>query len=306
MSVCPEIDIAPGVYNYCRQWWGLKATLLTRTKCEILRRSITEWRSAYWKGKLSKLRSMYRSDRDLLGYLAAFAPRYAYIPYFLMKATGKDLNVCASGDHLAVCLLGGGSGVEMIGLLAYLAERKTVPRDVEIHFIDRSPQWRRFHAFLFASLMPHYFPKTRVLPYYHDLDLSNPGLRYDTALSRALDARIFLISNLLSEVENQTGIRENLRVLLRSTRKTFFLLVADSNAKKLRPRLSWIDQFLTDLGFKHWLYLSDSFTVDCSWLKRDPTSDAIFGPPGPSFLTSVRRYGFVAKVKADGRGERVP
>ena len=302
-----EIDIAQDIYSYLRGWWGLKAPVLTDTKCAILSRSVSKWRTAFRDGKYGKLRRMYQDDGDLAGYLAAFGPRYAYTLYFLFKASGKLQTLCKKGETLRICYLGGGSAIDLVGLLALLYERKTPPRELEIHFVDRSPQWRRFHNSLFGAILPKYFPKTRVLPHYHDLDLNGPAPNYSPTIAGAFDASIFILSNVLSEFSEteQDGIKQHLRFLLRSANGSFYLAVADSNARKLRPRLSWLEGFVADLGFSYYLHLSAEYEVDCNWLKKDGVTSRIFHKGGPSFLTYTKRRGFVAEVLAGSRGEKL-
>jgi hypothetical protein len=247
---------------------------------------------------------MYNDDAALASYLAAFGPRYAYTLHALLKARGpKKHAICSDGSTLRACYFGGGSAIDLFGLLTFLYEHKTRPRDMEIHFIDRSPQWRRFHNALFGNILPIHFPKTRALSYYHDTDLSDSILRYDTSVQRIFDTRIFILSNVLSEFPEQTAIREHLRFLLRCTRGTTYLVVADSGAPKLRPRLNWLRDFVPTLGFPYRTQFEGTFKVNCNWLKKDAISSRIFCPGGPSFLTSVTRWGFIAKIYAGHKGE---
>ena len=302
-----EIDIAEDIYSYLRGWWGLKAPVLTDTKCDILARSVSEWRATFQRGKYGKLRRMYQNDKDLAGYLVAFGPRYAYTLYFLLKASGRKQDLCEKGGVLRVCYIGGGAAIDLVGLLALLYERGKPPRDLEVHFVDRSPQWRRFHNSLFGAILPKHFPRTRTLPHYHDLDLNGPAPNYSPTISGAFESSIFILSNVLSEFseKEQDGVKEHLRFLLRSARASFYLAVADSNAKKLRPRLSWLEDFVAGLGFPYYLQFSGQVGVDCDWLKKDDVTARVFGVGGPSFLTSVNRRGFVAKVLAGKRGRKL-
>jgi hypothetical protein len=297
------IDVATDIYTYLGQWWGLKNPILTDKKCELLAKSVREWRRAYKHGEYKKLEKMYDSDRALTGYLAAFGTRYAYTLYFLLKKCKLKHNICANNDVLRACYIGGGPGIDIIGLLAYLYERKTPPRDMELHFIDRSPQWRRFHNYLFGSILPKYFPKTRALPYYHDVDLNDSTPRYDPLIHRVFESRLFVLSNVLSELPDANAIREHMRFLLRCSKVPCYLVVADSNAKKLRPRLSWLSDFVDNLGFPYYLQYNGSYDVSCSWLDKDITSARIFSEGGPSFLTSMKRRGFVSKLITNKNGE---
>lgn len=306
-SKMQKIDVAQDIHTYLRTWWGLKATALTDTKCNVLSKSVSAWRSSFRKGLYFKLRRMYQNDKNLAGYLVAFGPRYAYTLYFLLKASKKKQQLCTKGGILRICYLGGGSAIDLVGLLALLYERGTPPRDLEVHFVDRSPQWRRFHNFLFATILPKYFSKTRVLPHYHDLDLSGPAPNYSPTISGAFNASIFVLSNVLSEFSEaeQPGIKEHLRFLLRSARTSFYLAVADSNAKKLRPRVSWLETFVADLGFSYALQFNSEYEVNCDWLEKDDVTKRVFGAAGPSFLTSIKRRGFVTKVFASKRGAKL-
>ena len=36
-----RVDLAPDIYAYLRQWWGLKSPDLTPTKCRLLARNIS-------------------------------------------------------------------------------------------------------------------------------------------------------------------------------------------------------------------------------------------------------------------------
>jgi hypothetical protein len=299
-----HFDLATDIYAFLRQWWGLKAERLTATKCKLLARSVREWRASYPKGNYRKLEKMYADDRALGGYLVAFGPRYAYTSYFLLKERkAKRHRICNKGDVLRACYIGGGSVIDIVGLLAYLSEQDTAPRDMELHFIDRSPEWRRFHNSLFGAILPKYFPKTRALPYYHDVDLLDPAPRYDASIHRVFDSRLFVLSNVLSEFADAEPVCRHLRFLLRCATHPCYLVVADSNAKKLRPRLSWLTDFVRELGFPYYVQFSGSYAVSCDWLAKDETSARIFGLQGPSFLTAVSRWGFVAKIIADHPGE---
>jgi hypothetical protein len=302
-----KIDLALDIYDHLRNWWGLTAPGLTDKKCDLLSKSVSTWRQSFKRGQYSKVRRMYQRDKDLPGYLAAFGPRYAYTLYFLLKKCKKKQNICQKNGSLHACHIGGGAAIDLVGLLAYLYERGTPPRELIVHFIDRSPQWRRFHSSLFGTILPKYFRKTRALPYYHDVDLSGPAPSYSPSIHSAFDSTLFIVSNVLSEFAEpeQKPLKEHLRFLLRCARKSFYLVVADSNAKKLRPRISWIHDFVAKLGFPYACQLDDEFEIVCNWLKRDNTTQRIFHAPGPTFLTSAKRRGFVAKVLADSPGRPI-
>lgn len=303
-----QIDVAIDIYDHLRNWWGLKATTLTNKKCEMLSGSVSTWRRAFRYGQYSKLRRMYDNDRNLPGYLVAFGPRYAYTLYFLLKACKKKQKLCQRGGVLRVCYVGGGPAIDLVGLLAYLYERDTAPRDLEVHFIDRSPQWRRFHNALFGTILPKYFRKTRALPYYHDLDLNGPAPDYSPSIAGVFDASLFILSNVLSEFaeKERAGIAEHLRILLRCARSSFYLVVADSNAPKLRPRVSWLDGFVAQLGFPYYAQYSGQFVVNCDWLAKDDITARIFKSRSPAFLNSVKRRGFVFKILGGQRGKKLP
>lgn len=297
-----QFDIANDIYDYLRLWWGLARPSLTDKKCQLLGRSVSKWRKAYRDGKYSQLRRMYSSDTDLAGYLAAFGPRYAYSLNALLEATSKRLRLCRQNEDLRVCYLGGGGAIDLVGLLAYLYQRGIRPRDAKVTFVDRSPEWRRFHNALFATILPKYFRKTRFLPYYHDVDLADPTPRYDSGIQQVLETRVFILSNVLSEFEDQSAIREHMRFLMRGCRYTHYLIVADSSAPKLRPRVSSLDDFVADLGFPYYQYFDGVYDVDCDWLVKDEISKKVFSG-GPTFQTSVKRYGFVARILAGSKGE---
>lgn len=299
MPATQKIDLAKHIYAYLRVWWGLVGPL-TDKKCELFARSVTKWRSCFRLGKYKTLRRMYRSDSEIPGYLTAFGPRYAYTLYFLLQQCPKRPSICTKGATLSVCYVGGGSAVDLIGLLAYLEERDRIPRDLLVHFIDQSPQWRQFHNALFASIIPKYFKKTRVLPHYHDLDLCAPAPNCSPSMSGAFDADVFILSNVLSEFSERERkmMKEHLRFLFRGARRKFYLLVADSNAPKLRPRVKWVASFVDDLKFSHACLFEGEYGVDCDWLKSGTITTKIFSPGGPSFLTHVKRRGFVARVTA--------
>lgn len=300
-----DIDVAPDLYEYVRNWWGLQQARLTPKKCELLAKSISKWRRCYHDTNYRQLARMYQDDGELLGYLVGFGPRYAYTLYFLLKVCQKKQRICKKNDILRVCFLGGGAAIDLIGLLAYLYELGTPPRDIEAHFVDRSPQWRRFHNTLFGAILPRYFPKTRSLPYYHDIDLADPAPRYDASILRVFASTIFVLSNVLSEFTSEDSIREHMRILMRSAKQPFYLVVADSNAKKLRPRLSWVSDFVRNLGFPYYVQYCGSYEVDCNWLQQDRTTQSIFQSGSPSFQRTVKRWGFVARVIADAKGKNL-
>ncbi len=232
-------------------------------------------------------------------------PGTLFTLYFLLKACKKKHKICEKRGVLRVCYIGGGAAIDLVGLLSYLYERQTPPRDLEVHFIDRSPQWRRFHNALFGTILPKYFAKTRALPYYHDVDLLGPSPNYSPSIQSAFDSNLFVLSNVLSEFSDaeQRPMKEHLWFLLRCARRSFYLAVADSNAKKLRPRLSWLEEFVDRLGFRYAIQFDDEYTVSCDWLEKDKVSERIFYPTGPAFLTSVKRRGFVAKILAGETSE---
>lgn len=304
----PKIDLAPDIYEHARSWWGLQGSTLTDTKCRILGQSIKRWRAAYRQGEYGKLRRMYQNDRELLGYLAAFGPRYAYTLYFLLHGCKKQQRICEPRGVLRICYFGGGPAIDLVGLLAYLYEKETAPRDMQVHFVDRSPEWRRFHNTLFGTILPKYFPRTRALPHYHDLDLCGPSPDYSPSLSSAFDSTIFVLSNTISEFSDKEreSLKSHLRFILRAARGSYYFVVADSNAPKLRPRVSWIDGFTKDLGFKHFVQFDDSYEVECDWLVKDPVSKTIYKAGKTTFMTGVKRRGYVAKVLAGRKGERLP
>lgn len=302
-----QIDIGPDVYDFARIWWGLKSEALTDKKCEILGRSVSKWRKAYKSGSFGRLRGMYDDDAQLLGYLVAFGPRYAYTLESLLQKCPKLPRLHSGTDALKLCFIGGGSAVDLLGLLVHLEEAQgKLPRDVHVHFVDRSPQWRRFHQYLFGVVIPRHFRKTRILPYYHDVDLSDPAPRYHGDISGVFDAKIFVLSNVVSEFSDRGPLEEQLRLLTRCCRTTFTLLVADTSAPKYRPRVEWVTDFTEGLGFRYRKHFAGTYDVDCKWLDQGPTGQRVFDPrSGPHFMTSVKRWGFVAQVHADAPGTSV-
>ncbi len=196
--------------------------------------------------------------------------------------------------------MGGGSAIDLIGLLAYLEERNQLPRDLEVHFIDRSPEWRRFHNALFGLILPKYFKKTRALPHYHDLDLCGPAPSYSPSMAGVFDAQVIVLSNVASEFgdRERQALMAHLRFLLRGARTKFHLLLADSNARKLRPRIAWIEDFVPDLRLSYGRLFNGEYELDCDWLKENSITKRIFSAGGPSFLTTAKRRGYIARITA--------
>ena len=119
-------DIAESVYCYLARDWGLAKDELTETKCEQLRTSIPQLRLAYHGNRAIA----YHKPTVRRAYLAAFAPRYAYVLYrSLQKVRARALEVLRPWHRKegVMCMLGGGPACEIFGLLDWLYQHDIEP-----------------------------------------------------------------------------------------------------------------------------------------------------------------------------------
>jgi len=278
-------DIAEDVYRYLAHDWGLKGDKLTPNRCEQLNRAIPELRKAYWSEKGIPY------DKPLIrrAYLAAFAPRYAYLLYrCLNRRRAKALEILKPWHRKegVVCLMGGGPACELFGLLEWLYEKGIEPRFLRVIIMDREGYWRTFHNFLFADLIGKRFRKTLVVPSYEAVDFPVPkGKKFDpTAVSYGFaqiadlaEARLISVVNCLSELRDPRGFECHLRFIMRIARHPQSVVCADSSAPKRGKRIRWLNGAFNQPGvFKVNPLLTGIIEMRFPWLRVDETTDAIF------------------------------
>src|SRR5579863_3014366 len=98
-------DISEDVYRYLARDWGLKDDALTDTKCNQLTEEIPRLRIAYHHNR----RIAYHKPITRRAYLAAFAPRYAFILHNCLRAIGTSAREVLSdwnNREGVLCLLG--------------------------------------------------------------------------------------------------------------------------------------------------------------------------------------------------------
>jgi hypothetical protein len=291
-------DIAAGIYKYLAHDWGLKGDKLTAPKCEQLKREITKLRKAYW----SERGIAYDKSLTRRAYLAAFAPRYAYILYrCLNRRRTKAVEILKPWHRKegVICLMGGGPACEVFGLLDWLYEKGIEPRFLRVIIMDRQGYWRTFHNSLFAELLRKPFPKTLVVPSYEAVDFPVPkGKKFDPTsvnygfaqIADLAEARLISVTNCLSELRDARGFECHLRFLMRIARHTQLVICADSAAPKRRKRMSWINGAFNQPGlFKVNPLLTGVIDMQFPWLRMDDTTDAIFDTT-PRWENTISRW----------------
>jgi hypothetical protein len=179
----PSADISEDVYRYLARDWGLKDDALTDTKCAQLRNEIPRLRTAYHHNR----RVTYNRPLTRRAYLAAFAPRYAYILHSCLRAVGNAAREILSPWNKkegVMCLLGGGPACEVYGLMQWLYRWAIRPRYLHVIVVDREKHWRSFHNFLFSDLCSRHFRKTMIVPSYESVEFPVPrGENFDRTLA---------------------------------------------------------------------------------------------------------------------------
>jgi len=299
-------DIAESVYRYLAREWGTASDSLSEKKCGTLTEQISILRNAYNGNRLIP----YNKSLTRKAYLAAFAPRYAYILYAcLSKIRARALEVLKTWHRKegVICLLGGGPAVEIFGLLDWLYENGIQPRYLRLIVLDREWYWRSFHSYLFSELVSKHFRKTMVIPSYESVDFPVPkGKRFDrksvsyqyAQTSLLAEAKLLSVVNCLSEIKDFRGFRCHLHFLTHLAWDSQLIVCADSNAKKRRPRIRWVkDFFENDAKIRSRELFSDTLPIQCDWLQKDATSARIFRTNGsPVWTNEVKRWVYIRKT----------
>lgn len=298
-------DISEDIYRYLARDWGLKDEVLTDKKCELLRESIPDVRKAYYSDR----KIAYEKPEVRRAYLAAFAPRYAYILYHaLSRVKQQATQVLGDWDKsdAVMCMLGGGPACELFGLLEWLYETNIRPRYLHVIVFDRENYWRTFHSFLFADLLGQRFKKTLVVPTYESVDFPVPkGKNFDrkrvsynfaqTAL--IAESKLLSIVNCLSELADHRGFSCHLRYLTQLAWPEQLVVCADSAAKKRRPRMRWLrDYFNGAPNFQSAELFSGVQEMKCTWLQQAATGKKIYAGSTPKWETGVKRWVYIRKT----------
>lgn len=291
-------DIAADVYRYLAHDWGLKGNQLTPNRCEQLKREIPKLRKAYWSEK----GICYYKPLVRRAYLAAFAPRYAYLLYrCLNRRRAKALEILKPWHRKegVVCLMGGGPACELFGLLEWLYEKSIEPRFLRVIIMDREGYWRTFHNFLFSDLLGTRFRKTLIVPSYEAVEFPVPArksfdltsVNYGFAqIADLAEARLVTIANCLSEIRDPRGFECHLRFIMRIARHPQLVVCVDSAARKRRKRMAWLQGAFNQPGvFKVHSLLTGIIDMQFPWLRRDQTTDAIFDTT-PRWENTIPRW----------------
>lgn len=299
-------DIAESVYCYLARDWGLAKDELTAAKCEQLRTSIPRLRLAYHGNRAIA----YDKPSVRRAYLAAFAPRYAYVLYRCLqkkRATALEILRPWHRKEGVMCMLGGGPACEIFGLLDWLYQHDIEPRYLRLVIMDREGYWRSFHSYLFSELVSQHFRKTMVIPSYESVDFPVPtGAKFDRSLvnysyaqtALIAEARLISVVNCLSEISDHRGFECHLRYLTQIAWESQLLICADSNAKKRRPRMSWLPECFdgnSKLNSKE--LFEGTIPMKFKWLKRGPTSQQIFrNGSAPTWQNDIQRWAYIRKI----------
>jgi hypothetical protein len=298
-------DISEDVYRYLARDWGLKDDALTDTKCAQLTETIPDLRNSYHHNR----RIAYHKSLIRRAYLAAFAPRYAYILHSCLRKVGKAARELLSpwnNQEGVMCLLGGGPACEVFGLMQWLYRWKIRPRYLHVIIADRERHWRSFHNFLFSDLCSQRFRKTMIVPSYESVDFPVPGgkdfdrtaVNYNFAQTSLLaEARLISVINCLSELADHRGFACHLRYLTRLAWNPQLVICADSAAKKRRPRMSWLlDFFAKADNFQSKQLFTGIRDMTFDWLHQGETSQRIFRPAAPRWENSISRWVYIART----------
>lgn len=239
-------------------------------------------------------------------YLAAFAPRYAYILYHcLNKVAARARRVLADWNNgeAVLCMMGGGPACELVGLLDWLYQNDIRPRYLHVVMLDRENYWRTFHSFLFSELLGQQFRRTLIVPTYESVEFPVPrgsafnrqSVNYNFAQTSLLaEAKMISIVNCLSELSNHRGFECHLRFLTRLAWTQQLIVCADSAARKRRPRMKWLADFFNDqFNFESTQLWSGTPEMHCNWLRRGQTSQRIFSGQTPRWETAMSRWVYI-------------
>lgn len=299
-------DISEGIFRFLARDWGLKGDALTDAKCQQLQEAIPSLRTRYHRNR----RIPYHQPLTRRAYLAAFAPRYAYILHSCLRAVATKARETLSAwnnSEGVMCLLGGGPACEIYGLLQWLYQKNIRPRYLHVIIVDRERYWRAFHNFLFSDICSKDFRKTMIVPSYESVDFPVPkGARFDRAsmsygfaqTSLLAEARLISIVNCLSELPNHRGFECHLRYFTRLAWNPQLVICADSNAKKRRPRMSWLKTFFDDAdNFRSKELYRQTREMTFSWLENAETSQRIFQPAAaPRWENSMSRWVYIRRT----------
>lgn len=300
-------DISDDIYRYLARDWRHSSDTLSAAKIRQLKRDIPDLRKRYESDR----RIPYNDPSIRRAYLASFAARYSCILYDCLNlAKARALQTLKSWDcnSATMCLIGGGPGCELIGLLDWLYENDVRPKHLHVIILDREGYWRSFHSFLFVEILGRFFRKTQILPSYESIDFpiskqkrfKRESVNYQFAHSSLLaEARLVSIINFLSEIPDHRGFECQFRYLTRLAWEKQLVVCADSAANKRRKRLDWIDKHFNRAStVKADELYSGVHDFDCPWLNTmTATSSKIFQKAAaPMWLHSFKRWIYMAET----------
>jgi hypothetical protein len=300
-------DISEDIYRYLARDWGHSNDRLSNAKIRQLKRDVPVLRESYQRDR----EIPYNKAPTRRAYLASFAARYAYILYGcleLVRDAALDLLRDWHNSDAVVCLVGGGPGSELFGLVDWLYQNGIRPKYLHVILLDREGFWRSFHSNLFVEILGSRFRKTRVLPSYEKVEFpvskrvgfDRQSVDYSFQQTSLLaEARLLSVVNCLSEIPDKRGIECHVRFLSRIAWNAQLVICADSAAKKRRSRMEWLQgHFENDATVHAQNLFTGIHTFECDWLKTmSENSQRIFNKTQkPIWLHSFKRWVNIART----------
>ena len=300
-------DISEDIYRYLARDWGHSDDRLSNAKIRQLKRDVPKLRESYQRDR----EIPYNKPTTRRAYLASFAARYAYILHGcleLVREAALPLLRDWHNSNAVVCLVGGGPGCELFGLVDWLYQNDIRPKYLHVILLDREGFWRSFHSYLFVEIIGSRFRKTRVLPSYENVEFpASRQVRFDRQsvdysfqqTSLLAEARLVSVVNCLSEIPDERGIQCHLRFLTRIAWSGQLVICADSAANKRRSRMEWLERHFQNDAILHAENLHSAIhRFQCDWLENmSENSQRVFNrTQKPIWLHSFKRWVYIART----------
>lgn len=234
--------------------WRSAGDRLNDSQLAQTRSAVVQLREIYRFRTTSVYKIRFDVPKNAAGYLAAFGQRHAYLAYEHLKKVSElspeSIPEPDGKGELTVTVLGSGAAVEVYGLCLFYNEFSHRLKRLRLNLVEKVQEWKPTRQIVIGRLLKAKFPKLSIFQHDIDLDLAAdngvPQLAFHH--DELVKSKILLIYNVLNEikVENRARVWKNLQYILRQCDNALLVLMAEPNAPKARPRVSWLEDRLAE------------------------------------------------------------
>jgi hypothetical protein len=236
--------------------WGAYAQSIEGNLLRRTRKAIAQVRRIYTFKKESTSKLRFGIPKNRVGYLAAFGQRHAYLGFVNLNlvAQRKPASVPRPKmkGELTITTIGAGAAIEIYGFLLWYNQHTQVVRKLRVNCVEKVDAWKSTRQIVFSQWFRRVFPKTDIIPYDVDVDITKPETirTFANHHERLLATDILLIYNVLNEIEQRHALAvwKNLKYILRQADKPILVLLMEPSADKIRPRIDWMRTRLMESG----------------------------------------------------------